>query len=74
MKPEYRRYIGEELGRPEFDEFYEKMLKSWDEQTCSPRFRKFFSPSLPTTGQCTITSVLAQEVFGKRQLARGLFR
>ena len=30
MKPEYRRYVGEELGRPEFDEFYEKMLKSWD--------------------------------------------
>ncbi len=64
MKPEYRRYVGEELGRPEFDEFYEKMLKSWDEQTCSPRFRGYFSPSLPTTGQCTITSVLAQEVFG----------
>ena len=44
---------------------YEVLLQcGWTAQTCAPRLRGQWSTTNPTLGQCSITSFLAQDIFG----------
>ena len=43
---------------------YDLLLKVWCLETCAPRLRKDWSDKNKTLGQCSITSFLAQDIFG----------
>lgn len=43
---------------------YEMLLNCWTKETCAPRLRDFYSESNKTVGQCSITSILVQDIFG----------
>ena len=43
---------------------YDLLSKIWCEYTCAPRMRKDWSKENKTLGQCSITSFLAQDIFG----------
>ena len=45
-------------------DLYEALMKLWCAETCAPRMRDDWSPENPTLGQCSITSFLAQDIFG----------
>ncbi len=45
-------------------ELYRALLACYSIETCAPRLRTFWSPENPTLGQCSITSFLAQDLFG----------
>jgi len=69
-----RNYYGAELdgihaistayGVDTPQELYDALLKVWCAATCSPRMRENWSTENPTLGQCAITAVLAQDIFG----------
>ena len=46
------------------EDLYDALLDVWCAETCAPRMRKDWSNENPTLGQCTITSFLAQDIFG----------
>ncbi len=48
------------------EDLYNALLKCWAADTCAPRMRKDWSEENPTLGQCSITSFLAQDIFGGR--------
>ena len=50
------------IGSPE--ELYSAMLDVWCADTCAPRMRSDWSKDNPSLGQCSITSFLAQDIFG----------
>lgn len=43
---------------------YDLLSEIWCEYTCAPRMRKNWSSDNKTLGQCSITSFLAQDIFG----------
>ena len=43
---------------------YDALLQIWCEYTCAPRLREKWSKDNITTGQCSITAFLAQDIFG----------
>ena len=45
-------------------DLYFALRKVWSRETCSPKFRKGWTKRNPTSGQCTITSFLVQDIFG----------
>ena len=40
------------------------LLKSWSKETCSPGLRNSWSPNNPSLGQCAITAMLVNDIFG----------
>lgn len=50
------------IGSPE--DLYGAMLDVWCAETCAPRMRSDWSKDNPSLGQCSITSFLAQDIFG----------
>jgi len=48
------------------------LKKLWDRYSCTPRLREKWSEEDPSVGQCTITAVLVQEIFGGRIFAMTL--
>ena len=51
---------------------YDLLKKLWDRYSCTPRLREKWSEEDPSVGQCTITAVLVQEIFGGRIFAMTL--
>lgn len=51
-------------GAKTLGEFYLACLKAWNTETCSAKFRPFWSAENPSAGQCTITAKLVHEFFG----------
>lgn len=45
-------------------ELYDALLNVWCEYTCAPRLREEWSRDDITTGQCSITAFLVQDIFG----------
>ena len=45
-------------------DLYNVLLKCWCEDTCAPRLRHKWSEDNVTTGQCSVTAFLAQDIFG----------
>lgn len=45
-------------------DLYDLLCKCWSINTCAPRYRNEFSSSNLTVGQCSITSILVQDIFG----------
>ena len=45
-------------------ELYQALRRCWCAETCAPRMRKDWTPECPTLGQCSVTSFLAQDLFG----------
>lgn len=45
-------------------DLYEKLKNVWCEYTCAPRLREKWSVDDITNGQCSVTSFLAQDIFG----------
>ena len=45
-------------------DLYRALLHCWCAETCAPRMRPRWSAANPTWGQCSITSFLAQDLFG----------
>ena len=45
-------------------ELYEALSHVWCADTCAPRMRDKWTPENKTCGQCSITSFLAQDIFG----------
>lgn len=45
-------------------DLYRILLRCWSRETCASRMRKHWSEENPTLGQCSITSFLAQDLFG----------
>lgn len=45
-------------------DLYDALLLAWSAQTCAPRMRDRWSADDPTVGQCSVTSFLAQDLFG----------
>lgn len=43
---------------------YDLMSDIWCEHSCAPRYRKQWSPTNKTLGQCSITAFLVQDIFG----------
>lgn len=43
---------------------YDLLSDIWCEYSCTPRLRKEWSTSNKTCGQCTITALLVQDIFG----------
>ena len=48
------------------DQLYGALKRAWCAETCAPRMRDGWSPENPTHGQCSVTSFLAQDIFGGR--------
>lgn len=51
-------------GAKTIGELYLALLKAWNVETCSVRFRPVWSETNPTAGQCTITARIVYELFG----------
>lgn len=47
---------------------YELLTDIWCAETCTPRMRNQWTPENKTLGQCSITSFLAQDIFGGKVL------
>lgn len=47
-------------------DLYRALLHCWSLETCASRMRHHWSPDNPTLGQCSITSFIAQDLFGGR--------
>ncbi len=45
-------------------DLYDALLDVWCAETCAARMRSDWSEDNPTLGQCSITSFLAQDIFG----------
>lgn len=45
-------------------DLYDALSKIWCADTCAPRMRGDWTPENKTLGQCSITSFLAQDIFG----------
>ena len=45
-------------------DLYVALKNVWSKETCSPKFRDTWTKKNPTSGQCTITSFLVQDIFG----------
>jgi hypothetical protein len=45
-------------------DLYDALSHVWCEYTCAPRMRKDWSEENMTLGQCSVTSFLAQDIFG----------
>jgi len=45
-------------------DLYDILLGCWSRETCAPRLRDRWTPDNPTTGQCSVTAFLAQDIFG----------
>ncbi len=45
-------------------ELYQALTRCWCPETCAPRMRGDWSADCPTLGQCSVTSFLAQDLFG----------
>ena len=45
---------------------YEALTHVWCAETCAPRMRAGWTQENPTLGQCSVTSFLAQDIFGGR--------
>lgn len=45
-------------------QLYDLLSEIWSVDTCAPRLRQDWSPENKTLGQCSITSFLAQDIFG----------
>lgn len=43
---------------------YDFLSKIWSKETCAPRMRDEWSPNNKTRGQCSVSSFLAQDIFG----------
>ena len=43
---------------------YDLMSDIWCEYSCAPRLRPEWSPKNKTLGQCSITAILVQDIFG----------
>ena len=46
------------------DDLYLALKELWNKETCTPRLRNSYSEDNPSLGQCSITSFLAQDIFG----------
>lgn len=46
------------------DKLYELFSKAWSEQTCAPRLRNLWNKNNITVGQCSITSLIIQDIYG----------
>ena len=51
---------------------YEMLCDIWCVETCAPRLRDEWSKENATVGQCSVTSFLAQDIFGGK--VRGILR
>ena len=40
------------------------LLSSWNSETCSPGLREFYSKNNPSLGQCAITALIVNDMFG----------
>ena len=45
-------------------DLYRALRHCWCAETCAPRMRRHWTEGNPTWGQCSITSFLAQDLFG----------
>lgn len=45
-------------------ELYAALMKVWCKETCSPSLRDKWSPDNKSVGQCAITALLVQDIFG----------
>ncbi len=45
-------------------DLYRALMRCWSAETCAPRMRKHWPTEHPSWGQCSITSFLAQDIFG----------
>lgn len=45
-------------------DLYNALSRVWCEYTCTPRLRPLWTPENKTLGQCSVTSFLAQDIFG----------
>ena len=45
-------------------DLYDALSKIWSIETCAPRLREGWSKKNKTLGQCSITSMLVQDIFG----------
>jgi len=50
------------IGNPR--DLYECLMALWSADTCAPRMRSDWEKEHPSFGQCSITSFLAQDIFG----------
>lgn len=46
------------------NELFEMFLKIWSKDICAPRLRDKWSEANPTTGVCSVTSFVIQDIFG----------
>ena len=47
-------------------DLYRALMTLWCAETCAPRMRDKWTPENPSYGQCSISSFLAQDIFGGR--------
>ena len=70
-----RRFYGEEYADHKIHDpkypavknigtLYEILKDLWCKKTCAPRMAKDWSQSVPSLGQCSITSFLVQDIIG----------
>ncbi len=45
-------------------DLYDRLCDIWCRETCAPRIRAGWTPENKTSGQCSITSFLVQDLFG----------
>lgn len=57
-------FYGCDSAPEEVRELYNKLLRCWSRETCASRMRDDWSERNPTLGQCSITSVLVQDLLG----------
>ena len=57
-------FFGAEAVPEEIRDLYLDLEHVWCLETCGPRYRAQWSPENRTAGQCTITSILIQDLFG----------
>ena len=48
----------------EIKELEEILRKSWSKETCSPGLRESYSEDNPSLGQCAITAMIVNDIFG----------
>ncbi|MCF0115807.1 MAG: hypothetical protein HUJ56_10670 [Erysipelotrichaceae bacterium] len=60
IRPISKEYKG--INSP--NELYDVLMKIFSRDTCTTRLRHIWSKDNPTCGQCSITALLVQDIFG----------
>lgn len=61
-------FYGKENAGAQIAELYEELCRCWCRESCASRMRENWSEENRTLGQCSITSIIVQELYGGRIL------